>query len=194
LRTRFRHDARVSDGFGNASPMSRIVTGSLVDLRERFGNAFLVVQGRAPPAQDRKLDDTTYDTIETVGVGDGAMQTPVRGLVYVVIKKPASTFAWVSVGRNENNDVHMPHASVSRFQALLREEGGAWVIHDAKSANGTFVDGTAAIPHGAGRGTALKAGAQIRFGEILTVFLDATALHSLAGRTRSREPMPGVGR
>lgn len=183
----------MSDDFGNAFSMSRLASASLEELIEKWGDAFLVIQGRAQPTRPEG-DDPTHETLETQGVGTMVLTQPVRGLVYVVVKKPASTFQWVSVGRHEGNDVHMPHASVSRFHALLRDDGGAWSIQDAKSANGTFVDGAGVVPHGSGPGTPLKPGVQIRFGEILTVFLDATGIFQLYARTRSRDPMPGIGR
>lgn len=183
----------MADGFGNSFSMSRLAGLTRDDVQQRFGNAFLVIQGHAPAALKLE-DDATHDTIETVGVGSAPLAMPVRGLVYVVVKKPASTFAWVSVGRHENNDVHMPHGSVSRFHALIREERGVFTIHDAKSANGTTLGGVKVPAHGSGAGAVLTGGALVCFGEVVTRFLDAAGVHALSLRTRSGDAMPGVGR
>ena len=184
----------MAEEFGNAFSMSKLAGLSADSLRDRFGDAFLVIQGQATPAPSRGDDDATHDTVETMGVGAGALSAPVRGLVWVVVKKPASTFAWVSVGRHENNDIYMPHQSVSRFHALIREDHGVHLLHDAKSANGTAIDGLAVPTHGRGAGAVMKAGAVVRFGEIITVFLDGLGIRELSARTPSGGPMTGVGR
>jgi pSer/pThr/pTyr-binding forkhead associated (FHA) protein len=177
----------MSDSFGNAFPMSRLTGMTAEQVKQQFGDAFLVIQGKSPSA--RQHDDDTSEVDLTME----SPQAPTRGLVYVVKKKPSSTFDWVSVGRHENNDVWMPHSSVSRFHALVRDDGGHFSVQDAKSANGTFVQNEPVKAHGAGEATPIKPGSEVRFGDIVTLFLDATALVLLGARTRSRGPMPGVG-
>ncbi len=59
----------------------------------------------------------------------------------------------VSVGRSEENDIVIPHVSVSRAHARLLRRNGAYEVMDLGSTNGTFVDdrkvvGFAAIPNG----------------------------------------------
>lgn len=44
------------------------------------------------------------------------------------------------VGRNPENDVHLPDPSVSRNHALLDVQNGRLVVHDAGSTNGTYVN------------------------------------------------------
>jgi len=46
----------------------------------------------------------------------------------------------VTVGRGEDNDVVIPHASVSRAHARLMKRNGAYELMDLNSTNGTFVD------------------------------------------------------
>ncbi|MBI3724261.1 FHA domain-containing protein, partial [bacterium] len=66
---------------------------------------------------------------------------PLQG--YEVRKRPgANAFAlMVTIGRAMNNDIVVPHQSVSKFHAsLARGPGGEWAITDSSS-NGTWVDG-----------------------------------------------------
>ncbi len=63
--------------------------------------------------------------------------------LFEVRKKPgANAFAFmITIGRTPNNDVVVPHGSVSKFHASLRQDPqGTWLITD-KSTNGTWVDG-----------------------------------------------------
>ena len=47
-----------------------------------------------------------------------------------------------TIGRASDNDVVVPHASVSAHHAELRQAGTAYRIVDLSSTNGTFVNGT----------------------------------------------------
>ena len=67
----------------------------------------------------------------------------------------------VTVGRGEDNDVVIPHASVSRAHARLMKRNGAYELMDLNSTNGTFVDdrrlnGSQPLPNGS----------RVRFGNV----------------------------
>jgi len=67
----------------------------------------------------------------------------------------------VTVGRGEDNDVVIPHASVSRAHARLMKRNGAYELMDLNSTKGTFVDdrkvaGSQALPNGS----------RVRFGDV----------------------------
>ena len=47
----------------------------------------------------------------------------------------------VLIGRNKENDLCIPHITVSRRHASLKIEAGILLLEDLQSANGTFVDG-----------------------------------------------------
>lgn len=49
--------------------------------------------------------------------------------------------ASVSIGRALDNDVVLADSRVSRYHAQLRHEGGAWVLYDLESTNGSRVNG-----------------------------------------------------
>ncbi len=93
---------------------------------------------------------------------------PERGqkLVYEVRKRGHKlnpfTFG-VTVGRVDNNDIPIEDRSVSRFHAFLQESKKGWVLSDAESKNGTFLEGKRLQK---GEKVVLKDGATIRFGEV----------------------------
>jgi len=67
----------------------------------------------------------------------------------------------VTVGRGEDNDVVIPHASVSRAHARLMKRNGAYELMDLNSTNGTYVDdrrltGSQSLPNGS----------RLRFGDV----------------------------
>jgi hypothetical protein len=67
----------------------------------------------------------------------------------------------ISIGRGEENDVVIPHASVSRQHARLMRRDGGFELMDLNSTNGSYVDDRQV------RGSAfLSAGTQIRLGDI----------------------------
>jgi hypothetical protein len=49
--------------------------------------------------------------------------------------------AVIRIGRAPGMDIRIDDVSVSRQQAELRHEGGAWLVRDIGSSNGTFVNG-----------------------------------------------------
>ena len=74
---------------------------------------------------------------------------------YVVLKDE------VSLGRGDDNDIVIPHASVSRAHARLLKRNGAYELTDLNSTNGSFVDDRQV------RGSITVAnGSQLRLGDI----------------------------
>src|SRR5579862_2602170 len=67
----------------------------------------------------------------------------------------------ISIGRGEDNDVVIPHASVSRQHARLMRRDGGFELMDLNSTNGSYVDDRQI------RGSAfLSSGSQVRLGDI----------------------------
>ena len=67
----------------------------------------------------------------------------------------------VTVGRGEDNDVVIPHSSVSRAHARLMKRNGTYELMDLNSTNGTFIDNRRL----AGSQT-LGNGTRVRFGDV----------------------------
>ena len=47
----------------------------------------------------------------------------------------------LSVGREDDNEIQLPHGKVSKHHALLRPVKDGWLIEDLKSTNGSIVNG-----------------------------------------------------
>jgi hypothetical protein len=67
----------------------------------------------------------------------------------------------VSLGRGEDNDVVIPHASVSRAHARLLRRGGSYELTDLNSTNGSYVNNQPVT--GVAR---IASGSEVRFGDI----------------------------
>src|SRR5271168_1103888 len=67
----------------------------------------------------------------------------------------------ISIGRGEDNDVGIPHASVSRQHAGLMRRDGGFELMDLNSTNGSYVDDRQI--HGS---AFLSSGTQLRLGDI----------------------------
>jgi pSer/pThr/pTyr-binding forkhead associated (FHA) protein len=67
----------------------------------------------------------------------------------------------VSLGRGEDNDVVIPHASVSRAHARLLRRNGVFELTDLNSTNGSYVNGQPV--QGSVR---VGSGNQVRFGDV----------------------------
>ncbi|HLW71836.1 MAG TPA: FHA domain-containing protein [Candidatus Binataceae bacterium] len=67
----------------------------------------------------------------------------------------------VAVGRGEDNDIVIPHASVSRNHARLVRRDGAFELIDLNSTNGSYVNGQTV--QGSAR---IASGSEVRFGDI----------------------------
>lgn len=141
-------------------------------------------QGSAPVAE--KLKETVHGVPAAPRPSGAALASfLVKGGALkgqrLVVKTPV-----VNIGRADYNDLVFPDESVSTTHAKLQRREGIWVLVDLDSTNGTFVDGDqikGEIP--------LAPGANVRFGEIGTVFepTDEGAGVAKGGRTRVMEVM-----
>ncbi|HEY6420062.1 MAG TPA: FHA domain-containing protein [Candidatus Binataceae bacterium] len=67
----------------------------------------------------------------------------------------------VSIGRGEDNDVVIPHASISRSHARLMRRDGGYELMDLNSTNGSYID-----EHQVRGSAQLNSGSQLRLGDI----------------------------
>lgn len=181
----------VTNAFGNGAPAE---VYRLIDLSRAAALArwFLVLRPSpaAPtvpkpmPDPDPEFEDPT-NSLDTrlrrspsgsfIGVSD------VPRFVFRVKRAPRSRFDFVSVGRNDGNDVVLPDASVSRFHAFLRElPDGSLVVQDVRSANGTFLCGQPVPKQGERPPLPVRSGDAIRFGDIHGIAVDAAGLAALS--------------
>ena len=92
----------------------------------------------------------------------------------------------ITIGRGSENDVVIPDVSISRFHAFAKQGANSeWLIQDAGSTNGTTVNGLSAPQQGHGSPIEMKAGDNLRIGQVELTFLDAVALISFAGKLQA---------
>ncbi|MHB8417158.1 MAG: FHA domain-containing protein [Myxococcales bacterium] len=90
-----------------------------------------------------------------------------RVAVLAAAKTARNAYAHVAVGRSAQNDVIIDHASVSRFHADIRWSESGYAVRDARSRNGTRVNGTLLRT---AHGEPLRPGDVVAFGDAGCLF------------------------
>lgn len=123
--------------------------------------------------------------------GPAALIRRCSGELYPARKKQGSPFAdMVTVGRTANNDICIKDIIISRFHAFISQRRGQWVICDAGSEGGTFLNGTALE---ARKEHSIASGDCIRFGEVECFFYELTKMYKLLTDADGMEAeTPGV--
>ena len=81
----------------------------------------------------------------------------------------------IIIGRATNHDVVLRHTSVSKVHARATCRDGRWTLVDAKSTNGTSVDGVALAP--GGEAAPLRSNSVVKVGGVLCTVLLSGELH-----------------
>lgn len=101
--------------------------------------------------------------------------------VFSLRRRMESTHPFISIGRTEDNDIAIHDETMSRFHAFVRcGANGRWYLQDAKSKNGTTVDGVPVPRRGEGNAVELRPGARVMFGSVSVHFADARELMMMA--------------
>jgi len=87
----------------------------------------------------------------------------------------------LSVGRTEDNDIVLPHPTVSSHHATLMWDGETYRLTDLDSKNGTMVNGELVT------GADLRPGTVLRFGDVQAMFEIDRASHAAPNMEQSRE-------
>src|SRR5437868_680992 len=135
--------ATFGNGIPLAELRKQTIATNLTDFHTRYGRAFLLVQVAdvaADAASDTSKTNATDPFPRTPSATNPGIQTSAMGpspsahsfqapprtpmnapslqvppsVVFALVRRPGSQFDWIAVGRNDNNDVFLPHASVSR--------------------------------------------------------------------------------
>lgn len=137
---------------------------------ERFTGFYLYVS-----SDPRELPGASFQTAVT---GKPKDRNKVSGAVQVIAiaKAPGNPYAdRVSVGRTANCDIVLRDPSVSKLHAHFKwDERGELVIVDARSSNGTIVNGTPLTP---GAPEPLLGGDVVQFGDVRTTLLDGAGVY-----------------
>lgn len=172
-------DPRTNAWYGSGVPIKGLRADawnlSPADFEKRHGSAFLLLTA----AELRHPEGPAATDVKVLGLDEPAAErtATVSLLAYPVLRTQRSVGHLVTAGRTSNNDVVIPDLSVSRFHAFLKPLGeGRFQIQDAKSTNGTIVNGASVPAQGHGAPVDLESGDNVRLGQVELTFLSAQAL------------------
>jgi hypothetical protein len=154
---------------------------SQAEFEDRHGPGFLLLTA----ADLHEPTGPMATEVKVVGFDEPAERTASISLVaYPLRRTERSVGHLVTIGRTANNDVVIPDISISRFHAFVKQvEGGALHIQDANSTNGTGVNGIPVSAQGHGPASDLKAGDNVRLGQVEFTYLDAKGLQDFVRDT-----------
>lgn len=177
--------------------LGRAVRGlDVAAFRAQYAAAFFIRHGssKTTPHAPMRTARAAFAEAEITGAGldppgddASAMMSESTGEILIIalpIKRQASSeHPFVGIGRLEGCDIAIFDETVSKFHAYVKEQpAGTWFLQDAKSRNGTTVEGKPVAQRGAGPPTTLAFGQVVRFGSVTTTFTDAASVHALATR------------
>lgn len=158
-------------------------------FQERHGDAFLVHHGPIEAIQESTAGPSKTLAVE----GKQKAKAPFipKGDFWVIPVhrkgKESTLTGFISVGRNEGNDVVVPDQSISLFHALFRKtKDDLMLLRDAGSTNGTFVNDKPVPVQLQGEPVEVASGARVRFGSVKFTFLRVTEFRKLVRDLSSR--------
>jgi hypothetical protein len=145
-----------------------------------FGRAFIV---RFTGRLKEKLPSMATPALGLVPGVESETTGDTMVIVHPLARRPSSEHPFISIGRIDKNDVCLADESVSKFHAYVKDNGaGGYVLQDARSRNGTTLDGKVVPGRGLGEPLAITSGQAVRFGGVDSMFLDAKATLELLTR------------
>ncbi len=144
-------------------------------FRKLHGRAFLLLRRTGP----EPLQQPARPTRTLVQPGPPEIMRelpPSEYLVFPIRKTERSLIArFYSVGQTRNNDIVIRDVTVSKFHAFFQDaaDGEGFVLQDARSTNGTFVNGMRVPRQGQGDPVVVRSGDRVRFGNVELSFLAA---------------------
>lgn len=148
---------------------------------ERHPNPFLILDALSGDQKDHEVFQTVSGKKSPIGKVRTGPPSPRTKVAVVVKREGANGFTnMVTIGRAGNNDITLEIASISKFHAYITNDAreGAWFVHDAGSANGTWIDGQK-LTESQGK-LKLSNGSFIQLGPDARVrFYEAAALYDL---------------
>jgi hypothetical protein len=102
-----------------------------------------------------------------------------------LVKSDRNPFgALITLGRAKNNDVIIPHPTISKVHVIFTQLKGGWLVSDERSANGTFVNGVQLTPS---EKRPISDGDSLRFGpDVMARFFEPGSLGQFLFMTRPR--------
>ncbi len=165
-------------GLGSGIPIRDLRSGARIlspsDFEDRYGSAFLLLTA----ADLSQPGGPATTEVRLIGLDDApsASTASLSLVVFPVQRSERSVGHLITIGRASNNDVSIPDLSISRFHAFAKGAEGGWKIQDAGSTNGTTVNGESVPSQGHGAAVDLKAGDNVRIGQVELTFLGVEEL------------------
>jgi hypothetical protein len=152
-------------------------------FQDRHGDSFLVHHGPIEAIQESTAGPSKTLAMEGKQKRMKGLFLP-KGDFWVIPvrrkRKESTLTGFISVGRNEGNDVVVPDQSISLFHALFRKtKDDLMLLRDAGSTNGTFVNGDPVPVQLQGEPVKVVSGDQVRFGAVKFTFLRITEFRKL---------------
>jgi hypothetical protein len=143
-------------------------------FNKRHGDAFLIHHGPIDVLQEGTAGPSKTLAVEGRQKKKGLFLPKGDFWVIPVQRKgkESTLTGFISVGRNEGNDVMIPDQSISLFHALFRKtKDDRILLRDAGSTNGTFINDKKVPVQLQGDPVEVDSGAQVRFGSVKFTFL-----------------------
>lgn len=126
------------------------------------------------------LDQDGETVEETMPLGREWMTSGTADVeVYPLAKKAGASFPdRITIGRTPNNDIVIVDHSVSRLHAYVRHDGKQWLVADAGSKNGSWLDRSLLEPR---KERLVLSKQTIRIGDVDLTFFTAADLYAALG-------------
>ena len=136
------------------APAPNLMAGARDFVNQRNQRAAAPIPAQASPPRPVTAPPPLSGSIREARLSALDAPDPVPG-EYALLKDE------VSIGRGEDNDIVVPHASVSRAHARLARRNGAFELTDLNSTNGSYVNG-----HPVNGSVQVPNGSEVRLGDI----------------------------
>lgn len=152
---------RKTEGLSEEAFVSRYPLGSLV-IQVGADVVAASVYDTHPPRYVRE------DTVVSSDDGPAVTGSAESQFVHFLQKTGRNSFPnMVTLGRSHNNDLFIPHPSISKLHALLKESREGYTVTDVGSTNGSFLEGERLVEN---KAHALSSKASLRFGKVQATF------------------------
>ena len=151
-------------------------------FKRLHGRAFLLLRRRSGDQPLNRPTRPGRTLVQSMPPDAPRELAPSQYLVFPIRKTERSIIArFYSVGQTRNNDVVVRDVTVSKFHAFFQdaEDGEGFVLLDAKSTNGTFVNDRRVPRQGIGDPVNVRSGDKVRFGGVELSFMTAEELCEL---------------
>lgn len=147
--------------------LSRRLNLDRAAFAEKFSHPWLVWSPPQPASEEQIL------TTDVSGLLAPDFESGPPVAIPVIKSEPNAFPFGITIGHAESNDVVIRHHQVSRFHAYVQHAGKAFVLVDADSKNGSYLDGRRLLPT---RPAPLPPHAVLRFGEVRLEFFESARL------------------